>query len=80
LLDCFIQGEQAQAANSLPQPYYQLIIDYGACANTMAGEEFDDSDLPEPSLKNILEQESLQWVFVGGEFLVAWQLSFCGEE
>ena len=30
-------------------------------------DEFDDADLPDPSLKNILEQESLQWVFVGGK-------------
>jgi len=29
--------------------------------------EFDDADLPDPSLKNITEQESLQWVFVGGK-------------
>lgn len=45
----------------------------------MAGEEFDDSDLPEPSLKNILEQESLQWVFVGGEW-VAGQVSYFNKE
>jgi arsenite-transporting ATPase len=29
--------------------------------------DIDDMDLPDPSLKNILDQESLQWVFVGGK-------------
>jgi arsenite-transporting ATPase len=34
-------------------------------SNNMA--DIDDMDLPDPSLKNILDQESLQWVFVGGK-------------
>lgn len=33
----------------------------------VASSSTDDVDLPEPSLKNIIDQTTLQWIFVGGK-------------
>jgi Mrp family chromosome partitioning ATPase len=33
----------------------------------MPDTEIDDAELPDPSLKNIIDQKTLQWIFVGGK-------------
>ena len=38
-----------------------------AIYNDIIMSHLEDLELPDPSLKNILDQESLQWVFVGGK-------------
>ena len=51
--------DQILSAFTTPRPAIQQA--------TMADYDYDDEDLPDPSLKNILEQETLQWIFVGGK-------------
>lgn len=55
----------AHETNTAPSPFTSFLLSPFAILKKMTANEIDDADLPDPSLKNIIDQTTLQWVFVG---------------